>query len=98
MARIVALSEAIAELVHDGDTINRAFFEDYVAAALASDLDWVEVAASDHIDYEIAPPPYDPALAREADLPALADEISARRGARTRLGVRDVRMVLRKPA
>lgn len=92
-----ALAEVLVQHVHDSDTINRAFFEDYVAAVLASGLDWIEVAASDHLDYEIAPPPYDPALTREPDLAALAAEISARRGAPTRLGVRDVLMVLRKP-
>ena len=91
------LADVLVRHVHDSDTINRAFFEDYVAAALASGLDWVEVVATDHLDYEITPPPYDPALTREPDLAELAEKISARRGAPTRLGVRDVRMVLRKP-
>ncbi|GAA2987291.1 methyltransferase domain-containing protein [Actinokineospora diospyrosa] len=91
------LADAVVGHVHDSTTVNRAFFEDYVAAALASGLDWIEVATSDHLDYEIAPPAYDAALTRPVDLAALAAEVSARRGAPTRLGVRDVLMVLRKP-
>ncbi len=96
-----ALPDALADLlvwhVHDSETINRMYFEDYVDAALNSGLGWVEVSASDHLDYEISPPPYDPALVREIDLTALERDVSARRRARTTLGVRDVLMVLRKP-
>lgn len=92
------LADLLVWHVHDSATVNRAFFEDYVAAALASGLDWLEVATSDHLDYDITPPPYDRALAREFDRATLAEEISVRRGAPTRLGVRDVLLVLRKPA
>ncbi|SER02893.1 Methyltransferase domain-containing protein [Actinokineospora terrae] len=92
------LADVLVAHVHDSRTVNRAFFEDYVAAALASGLEWLEVATSDHLDYEITPPAYDPALTRPVDLAALAAGVSARRGAPTRLGVRDVLMVLRKPA
>lgn len=95
------LPDALADLlvwhVHDSDTINRMFFEDYVEAALASGLGWVELSASDHLDYEICPPPYDPALVKPFDPAELQRDVSARRRAATTLGVRDVLMVLRKP-
>jgi len=96
------LPEDLADLlvwhVHDSDTVNRAYFEDYVAAALGSGLRWVEIAASDHLDYEIAPPAYDPRLVRAVEKETLTAELSARRGTPTQLGIRDVLMVLRKPA
>lgn len=92
------LADTLVRHVHESDTINRLFFEDYVTAALESGLQWVEMAASDHLDYAITPPPYDPALLKEPRLPELAAEVSRRRGSRVRLGVRDVLMVLRRAA
>ncbi|MBB5909968.1 class I SAM-dependent methyltransferase [Actinoalloteichus hymeniacidonis] len=94
------LTEELADLlvahVHDDDTINRSFFEDYVAAALASGLEWVQLSATDQLDYQIAPPEYDAGLLRTVDPAQLAREVSHRRGVSTQLGVRDVLMVLRK--
>lgn len=97
------LPEGLADLlvwhVHDSPTINRLFFEDYVAAALRSGLRWEEVTASDHLDYAIMPPSsYAPSLLLPVDVPRLAEAVSARRGSPTQLGVRDVLMVLRKPS
>ncbi|ASO18736.1 SAM-dependent methyltransferase [Actinoalloteichus hoggarensis] len=92
------LADLLVEHVHDGDTINRSFFEDYVAAALGSGLDWVRVSATSRLDYQITPPEYDAALLRKVDPAELAAEVSRRRGVRTQLGIRDVLMVLRKPA
>jgi SAM-dependent methyltransferase len=91
------LADLLVWHVHDSETVNRAFFEDYVTAALGSGLCWVELSASEHLDYEIEPPAYDPELLRRVDRDALAAELSARRGAPTQLGIRDVLMVLRKP-
>jgi SAM-dependent methyltransferase len=91
------LVELLVHHVHDGDTINRLFFEDYVAAALASGLQWVEVTASSEIDYEIAPPDFDAGLLRDVAPDELAGAISQLRGQPTQLGIRDVRMVLRQP-
>jgi SAM-dependent methyltransferase len=96
-----ALPQDLADLlvwhVHESPTINRCFFEDYVAAALASGLDWEEVSTSSELDYKIATPKFDPALLREPRLAELSAEVSQRRGAQTQLGVRDVRLVLRQP-
>jgi SAM-dependent methyltransferase len=96
------LPEDLADLlvwhVHESDTINRLFFEDYVLAALGSGLDWIEVGASDVLDYPIVTPEYDPALRRDIDVGAFAAELTRLRQRPTRLGPRDVRMVLRKPA
>jgi SAM-dependent methyltransferase len=92
------LADLLVRHVHDSDTINRLFFEDYVLAALGSGLDWIEVGASDVLDYPIVTPEYDPALRRDIDLGALAAELTRLRQRPTRLGPRDVRMVLRKPA
>lgn len=96
-----ALPAELADLlvwhVHESPTINRLFFEDYVQAALDSGLEWLEVSACEVIDYPIRTPSYDPALCRESDTAALSAELTRRRGRTTRLGPRDVRMVLRKP-
>ncbi|WP_424186884.1 class I SAM-dependent methyltransferase [Actinokineospora sp. G85] len=91
------LADLLVWHVHDSPTINRAFYEDYLAAVAASGLEVVEAATADQLDYPITTPDYDPALLREPDLAALAAAVSARRGAPTRLGVRDVLLVLRKP-
>ena len=91
-----------ADLVHilighifDSGTVNRLFFEDYVAAALGSGLDWLEVSASHHLDYDLALPDFDRTLLREPTPATLSAEWSARRGTPTTLGPRDVRLVLR---
>ena len=91
------LVDALVRHVHDSDTVNRLFFEDYVAAAVDSGLQWVEVAASTHLDYEIVPPVLDPDLLRTVRVDELAATVSARRGRRTQIGIRDVLMVLRRP-
>lgn len=91
------LVELLVHHVHDSDTINRLFFEDYVAAALGSGLQWVQVTASCEIDYEIEPPEVDAGLLRDVCVEELARAISRRRGRPTQLGVRDVMMVLRRP-
>lgn len=91
------LADLVVHHVYDSPVINRLFFEDYVAAALASGLDWVQVAASAHLDYEISPPAFDPRLLREVTAAGLAAEVSARRGRPTQIGVRDVLLVLRQP-
>ncbi|HEY3735095.1 MAG TPA: class I SAM-dependent methyltransferase [Streptosporangiaceae bacterium] len=91
------LADLLVWHVHDSGTVNRLFFEDYVAAALGSGLDWIQVAASDYLDYEIIPPAFDPGLLREVTVAALAADVSRRRGRPTQLGVRDVLMVLRQP-
>lgn len=90
------LADLLVHHVHDSDTINRLFFEDYVAAAIASGLQWVEVAASAHLDYEIAPPPLDQSLLRDLSVSELAALVSRRRGQPTQIGIRDVLMVLRQ--
>jgi SAM-dependent methyltransferase len=91
------LADLLVRHVHDDDTVNRLFFEDYVLAALDSGLEWVEVTASSFLDYRIETPSYDPALARAVPLDELAAQVSRRVGRRTQLGVRDVLMVLRRP-
>jgi SAM-dependent methyltransferase len=91
------LADTLVAHVHDSDTVNRLFFEDYVQAALDSGLDWVEVAATDVLDYDIVTPAYDPALTRAVDPAALGAELTRRRGRTTRPGPRDVLMVLRAP-
>jgi SAM-dependent methyltransferase len=103
LARLLAsalpadLVELLVRHVHDSDTVNRLFFEDYVSAALGSGLHWVEVATSAHLDYEIVAPPFDPGLLRVVGEPELAASWSRRRGTPTQIGVRDVLLVLRKP-
>ena len=96
------LPEPLADLlvwhVQDSNTINRMFFEDYVAAALGSGLIWEQVTASDQLDYAIVPPSYAPERQREVDVARLAQTISSRRGSPTQLGIRDVLMVLHKPS
>lgn len=92
------LADLLVRHVHDSTTINRLFFEDYVQAALDSGLEWVEVAACEEVDYAIDPPWYDPALLRASDPAGLSARLTRQRGQSTRLGPRDVRMVLRKPA
>ena len=82
--------------VHDSPTINRLFFEDYIRLAEASGLVIEAVATSSELDYEIQPPRFDAALLREPDLASLEARVSAARGAATQLGVRDVRMLLRR--
>ncbi|PPK65005.1 class I SAM-dependent methyltransferase [Actinokineospora auranticolor] len=91
------LVEVLVRHVHDSTTVNRMFFEDYVAAALGSGLRWERVEASSVLDYAIEPPAYDSALLREVDEAALSAHWSARRGSPTSVGYRDVLMVLRKP-
>ncbi len=91
------LADLLVWHVHESTTINRLFFEDYVHAALGSGLQWVHVAACEVVDYPIVPPTYDVALHRATDPVALSDELTRRRGRPTRLGPRDVLMVLRKP-
>ena len=91
------LADLLVWHVHDSETINRWFFEDYVSAAVQSGLRWELLQASDHLDYPIQPPDYDTDLLRAPDPEALAAEVSARRGSPTQIGVRDVLMVLRKP-
>ncbi|KDA40924.1 class I SAM-dependent methyltransferase [Frankia sp. B2] len=83
--------------VFDSDTVNRMFFEDYVQAALGSGLDWVQVSATHELDYRLDLPAFDPSLLRTVDPGQLAARWSARRGAPTRPGPRDVLMVLRRP-
>jgi len=92
------LADLLTAHVHDSTTINRLFFEDYVAAALGSGLDWIQVTAASQLDYEIAPPAFDPGLLREVTPAGLAAAWSARRGRPTQIGVRDVLMVLRQPS
>jgi SAM-dependent methyltransferase len=91
------LADLLVRHVHDSDTINRLFFEDYVTAALESGLQWSEVAASDYLDYEIVPPALDAGLLRSVPVADLAAAVSARVGRPTQIGIRDVLMVLRKP-
>jgi SAM-dependent methyltransferase len=91
------LADLLVHHVHDSARINRLFFEDYVNAALGSGLEWVQVAASSRLDYEIIPPPFDPGLLRDVRLTDLATEVSRHRGKPTQLGIRDVLMVLRQP-
>jgi SAM-dependent methyltransferase len=88
------LTDLLVRHVHDSDTINRLFFEDYVTAALASGLQWVQVAASAHLDYEIVLPALDPSLLRSVPAGELAARVSLRRGQPTQIGIRDVLMVL----
>ncbi|MFJ8228459.1 class I SAM-dependent methyltransferase [Streptomyces sp. NPDC094448] len=94
------LPEDLADLlvwhVHESDTVNRMFLEDYVAAALDSGLRWDTVAASAHLDYEIVPPRFDPALLREVTRADVAAAVSERRGRPTQIGARDVLMILQK--
>jgi SAM-dependent methyltransferase len=92
------LADLLVHHVHDSDVINRLFFEDYVAAALASGLQWVEIGASAHLDYDIAAPSLDPALLRDVRPGELAATVSRRLGRHTQIGIRDVLMVLRQPA
>jgi len=94
----VDLVELLLRHVYDSTTVNRLFFEDYVEAALDSGLEWVEVTASNHLDYELADPGFDSALVRDVSPVRLSEQWSDRRGRRIRLGPRDVRMVLRQPA
>ncbi|SDD38106.1 class I SAM-dependent methyltransferase [Actinokineospora iranica] len=103
LARVLAtglppdLVELLIWHVHDSDTVNRLFFEDYIAAALDSGLRWVEVTASTHVDYSIDLPAFAPGSVRDVDERELAALWSARRGRPTQVGYRDVLMVLRQP-
>lgn len=90
------LVELLVWHVHDSATVNRMFFEDYVAAALGSGLLWVEITASAHLDYSIDLPAFAPGWVREVDERDLAARWSARRGSPIQLGYRDVLMVLRQ--
>jgi len=92
------LADLLVHHVHDSDVINRLFFDDYVTTALASGLEWVQIAASTHLDYEIVPPAFDPKLRRNVTVPGLTATISRQRGRPTLLGIRDVLMVLRQPS
>jgi SAM-dependent methyltransferase len=91
------LVDILVTHVHDSDTVNRLLLEDYVECALASGLQWVQVAASSHLDYDIQTPDYDPSLLRDVDPQELAEELSRRLGRRVQLGARDVLMVLAQP-
>ncbi|WP_216215533.1 class I SAM-dependent methyltransferase [Amycolatopsis aidingensis] len=95
-----ALPAELAELllwhVHDSDTVNRLFFEDYVSAALDSGLRWVEVTASAQLDYLISAP-FDPSALREVTEEELTAQWTRRRGRPTQVGIRDVLMVLQRP-
>lgn len=90
------LADLLVWHVHESGTVNRLFFEDYVAAALGSGLNWVQVAASDYLDYEISPPRYDPALLSGLSRSDIAAAVSERLGRATQIGPRDVLMVLKK--
>ncbi|RKT82955.1 Methyltransferase domain-containing protein [Saccharopolyspora antimicrobica] len=92
------LADLLVWHVHDSTTINRSFFEDYLDAAVRSGLQWCEVSASEHLDYEIATPELDSALLREVAPNQLAADLTRERGRPTSVGIRDVLMVLRKPA
>jgi SAM-dependent methyltransferase len=91
------LAGLLVHHVYDSTVINRLFFEDYVTAALSSGLDWVQITASDHLDYQIIPPAFDPGLLREVAVADLAAAVSNRRGRPTQIGIRDVLLVLRRP-
>ncbi|MCO5969068.1 class I SAM-dependent methyltransferase [Actinoallomurus soli] len=97
-----ALPDDLADLlvwhVYDSPTVNRLFFEDYVEAALHSGLDLVELRASHHLDYELRLPAFDPGHLRHVTPAELAAGWTARRGRPTRVGARDVLLVLRRPA
>ncbi|GAA2707409.1 class I SAM-dependent methyltransferase [Micromonospora olivasterospora] len=96
-----ALPDDLADLlvwhVYDSATVNRLFFEDYVEAVLHSGLDLVEARASHHLDYELRLPAFDPQHLREVTPAELAATWTARRGRPTRVGARDVLLVLRQP-
>lgn len=83
--------------VFDSATVNRLFYEDYVTMALDSGLLLVELRASTHLDYELAPPAFDQRRLRDVRPCRLAAEWSGRRGRPTQIGTRDVLMVLRQP-
>lgn len=91
------LVELLVWHIHDSPTVNRMFFEDYVAAALDSGLEWLQMAASRHLDYSFELPAFDQSLVRDVVEKDLARLWSSRRGSTTQLGVRDVLMVLRRP-
>ena len=91
------LADLLVWHVYDSPTINRLFFEDYVQAVLGSGLQWVELTACEVVDYPIEPPAYDPAHSRAIDPADLSAHLTRQRGRPTRLGPRDVRIVLRKP-
>lgn len=92
------LVELLVWHVHDSDTVNRLFFEDYVAAALGSGLRWVEMKASAHLDYELRLPPFDSGALREVTAAQLTARWSRERGRHTQIGIRDVLMVLQQPS
>jgi SAM-dependent methyltransferase len=91
------LVELLVHHVHESATVNRLFFEDYVRHALESGLEWLEVSASSHLDYEIRTPEYRHPLLTPVEPAALVSEVSRRCGGPRQLGIRDVRMVLRRP-
>lgn len=93
------LADLLVWHVHDSGTVNRMFFEDYVAAALGSGLEWVEVSASSHLDYEITTPAYDYSVLKSPDIRCepLSALVTRTTGAPRLLGIRDVRLVLRRP-
>jgi len=91
------LVDILVTHVYDSDTVNRLLLEDYIECALDSGLEWIQVTASSHLDYEIRTPEYDPSLLRDVDPQKLAEELSRARGRRVQLGARDVLMVLRQP-
>ena len=77
------LVELLVHHVHDGDTINRLFFEDYVAAALGSGLEWVQVAGVERaLTTMTVPPDLDASLVRDVDQGgARARDLAAARAA-----------------
>ncbi len=91
------LVELLVWHVHDSPTINRMFFEDYIAALAASGLECVEAVGSLRLDYEIATPAYDHPLLRQPDLGELAVRWAPPGEAPRALGVRDVRLIARQP-
>ncbi|MEL7372677.1 MAG: methyltransferase domain-containing protein, partial [Myxococcota bacterium] len=97
-----ALPDELADLiVHHtfvSSTINRMFFEDYIDVALDSGLEWVVVKATNTLDYSIETPNYDSELLKPVDIERLEERIERKRGRKTKLGPRDIFMVLRKRA
>jgi SAM-dependent methyltransferase len=90
------LAELLVWHVFDSPTVNRFFFEDYVAAAMDSGLRWVEVSASTHLDYKLDLPAFDPRAVREVAEDELTATLSRERGRPTQVGYRDVLMVLQQ--
>jgi len=91
------LVETVVHHVYVSDTINRLFFEDYIEIVLKSGLEWVEVAASYELDYPLTTPEY--AMDRaDIESTVVEDLLYERTGRRLEVGVRDLRVVLRRAA